>query len=52
MNELVEFLEDLKELRVLHAHGELTFSDIQSKIEKYEAEVETMELEMEGFYGS
>ena len=52
MNELTEFLEELRELRVLHAHGELTFSDIQSKIEKYEAQAEQLELEMEGFYGS
>ena len=43
MNDILEFIDDLKELQVLYQTSELRDSDIQAKISKYERQFTTFE---------
>jgi hypothetical protein len=47
MNELLEFIDELKELEALYQSGELREFDFQMKINKYKREVEKFERAME-----
>lgn len=47
MNDILEFIDELKELHVLYHNGELRDFDFATKIQKYERQVEQFESAME-----
>ena len=47
MNDILEFLEELKELKELYNTGDLRNFDFETKIQKYERQVELFEQELE-----
>ena len=47
MNDILEFIDDLKELQVLYQNNELRDFDIQTKISKYERQFTTFESQMD-----
>jgi hypothetical protein len=47
MNDILEFIDDLKELQVLYQTNELRGVDIQTKISKYERQFNTFESQMD-----
>ena len=47
MNDILEFIDDLKELQVLYQTNELRDSDIQAKISKFERQFNTFESQMD-----
>lgn len=47
MNDILEFIDDLKELQVLYQTNELRDVDIQTKISKYERQFNTFESQMD-----
>lgn len=46
MNDLLEFISDLKELETLYQSGELREFDFRSMISKYESQFTTFETQM------
>jgi hypothetical protein len=56
MQDLVEFIQDLRELQKLYVMGDICFLDFEEKIARYESEVDRfedeMDKEMEAFHGS
>jgi hypothetical protein len=46
MNDILEFIDDLKELQELYAQGDLREFDFNLKIQKYEREVARFESAM------
>ena len=46
MNDILEFIDDLKELQELYAQGDLREFDFCMKIQKYERVVEQFESQM------
>lgn len=47
MNDILEFIDDLKELHVLYKQGEIRDFDFANLIQKYERQVEEFEQAME-----
>jgi len=47
MNDILEFIDDFKELQVLYQTNELREVDIQTKISKYERQFNTFESQMD-----
>ena len=47
MNDILEMIDDLKELQVLYQTNDLRDFDLQNKIEKYERQIATFEAQME-----
>ena len=47
MNDILEFIDDHKELQVLYQTSELRDSDIQAKISKFERQFTTFEAQQE-----
>jgi len=47
MNDLVEFIQDLRELQHLYATGDICYIDFQEKIAKYQDIVDTFEQQFE-----
>lgn len=47
MNDILEFIDELKELQTLYNSGDLRNFDFERMIQKYEREVEQFEIEME-----
>ena len=47
MTDILEFIDELKELQALYHSGDLRDFDFNTKIQKYEREVERFEDEME-----
>lgn len=50
MNDILEFIEELKELHVLYKTGDLRDFDFARKIQKYEEQVSKFEEAMEAEY--
>jgi hypothetical protein len=46
MNDILEFIDELKELQALYHSGELRDFDFNTKIQKYERDVARFEAEM------
>lgn len=46
MNDILEFIDDLKELRELYAQGDLREFDFYLKIQKFERQVAAFEEQM------
>ena len=46
MNDILEFIDELKELQALYHSGELRDFDFNAKIQKYERDVARFEAEM------
>ena len=47
MNDILEMIDDLKELQVLYQTNDLRDFDLQNKITKYERMINTFEAQME-----
>lgn len=47
MNDILEFIDDLKELHVLYKQGDIRDFDFANKIQKYERQVEEFERAMD-----
>jgi hypothetical protein len=47
MNDIFEFIDDLKELQKLYVLGDMQYIDFQEKISKYENQIDQFELEMQ-----
>jgi len=47
MTDVLDFIDELKELQALYHSGDLRDFDFNTKIQKYEREVERFEAEME-----
>ena len=47
MNDILEFIDELKELQGLYHSGELRDFDFNTKIQKYERQIEQFELALE-----
>jgi hypothetical protein len=47
MNDILEFIDELKELQALYHSGELRDFDFNTKIQKYERQIEQFELALE-----
>jgi len=47
MNDILEFIDDLKELHVLYKQGDIRDFDFANKIQKYERTVEEFERAMD-----
>ena len=47
MNDILEFIDELKEMQVLYNQGDLRNYDFESKIQKYERIVDEFEAEIE-----
>ena len=47
MNDILEFIDELKELQALYHSGDLRDFDFNTKIQKYESEVARFETAME-----
>jgi len=51
MNDLIEMIQDLRELQHLYATNDLCYLDFQEKIEKYSLVIDEFEAQMENQYG-
>lgn len=51
MNDIMEMIDDLRELQLLHAHNKISDSDFELKIQKYEQVVHAFELDLEQMHG-
>lgn len=51
MNDIMEMIDDLRELQQLHALKQISDSDFEQKIEKYENIVHAFELDLEQMHG-
>tara|TARA_B110000503_G_scaffold2403_1_gene3179 strand:+ start:816 stop:1067 length:252 start_codon:yes stop_codon:yes gene_type:complete len=47
MNDILEFIDELKEMQALYNNGDLRNYDFESKIQKYERMVDEFEAEIE-----
>lgn len=47
MNDILEFIDELKELQSLYHQGELRDFDFETKIQKYEQQIHQFELALE-----
>lgn len=47
MNELCEFIDDLRELQKLYAMGDICYMDFQEKLLKYQDAVDSYERDMQ-----
>ena len=47
MNDILEFIDELKELQTLYHSGDLRDFDFNTKLQKYEHEVERFEADIE-----
>lgn len=47
MNDILEFLDELKELQTLYDNGDLRNIDFAMKIQKYENQIQEFEKQME-----
>jgi len=47
MNDILEFIDELKELQTLYNSGDLRDFDFNTKIQKYERQVAQFEAEMD-----
>ena len=47
MNDILEFIDELKELQALYHSGDLRDFDFNTKIQKYQRQVEQFELQFE-----
>jgi hypothetical protein len=47
MNDILEFISELKELQALYHSGDLRNYDFETKIQQYEKVVEAVEKELE-----
>jgi hypothetical protein len=52
MNDILEFISELKELQALYHSGDLRNYDFETKIQQYEKIVEAVEKELEESYSS
>lgn len=52
MNDILEFIDDLRELQALYHSGDLRNYDFETKIQQYEKIVEAVEKELEESYSS
>jgi len=52
MNDIIEFIDELKELHVLYKTGDLRDFDFARKIQKYEEQVRRYEEAMESDFNS
>ena len=50
MQDVLEFLDDLKELQKLYAMGDICYMDFQEKINKYEQRADKIERDMEDLF--
>lgn len=50
MNDMIEFLEELKELQALYNSGELRNFDFERTIQKYERQVDAYESAMDDLF--
>ena len=50
MQEVLEFIDDLRELQKLYAMGDICYIDFQEKIAKYEERADKIERDMEDLF--
>jgi hypothetical protein len=48
MNDIFDFIDELKEMQALYNAGDLRNYDFESKIQKYERIIDKFEAQMEG----